>query len=164
MIGFAISSRIFVSPISSALDRVYPSVDACVYSNLNKFEMYPHAWQYFLLPGGGYSTPYPAITTMSGLITVIFNALFNALFQPVFLCIFTPQTIATCVLFPFFIYGAIAYFRRIPLLILFFFAFSLYIGMRDFVVEPLIRHRTACELIFYMIGVAGLGRWITKRS
>jgi hypothetical protein len=31
------------------------------------------------------------------------------------------------------------------------------------VVEPLVRHRMPCELIYISIGVAGFTRWITGR-
>ena len=98
------------------------------------------------------------------ILPISLNALFNSLFQPIFLCIFTPQVVLNYVLFPFFIYGTIMYFKKLSLMIFFFFIYSIYIGMNGSITEPLIRHRMTCELIYLLIALAGFEGWIIRRS
>ncbi len=92
------------------------------------------------------------------------NALFNVLAQPVFPCVFTPQVFLNVVLLPFFIYGAVLNFKKVPIMIICCLVLAVYVGLRDSIIESLIRHRMPCELIYLSIGLAGFTRWITRNS
>ena len=123
------------------------------------------ARHYFLLPEGGYKAeyctmplPFSAITAMAA------NAFFNAFFQPLFLCVFTPQTVLNFLLFPFFLYGAVKYFKKVPIMIMAVIFLYIYTALYGSVIEALIRHRISCELVYLLIGLAGFTDLITRSS
>ena len=130
--------------------------------HINGFYIYPDARHYFLLPENRYLEFHRKGFSPELLLAVLFNALFNSLFQPLFLCILTPQAVLNFFLFPFFLYGGIKYFRRLPLMILIFFGMSIYSALYGSVVEALVRHRISCELIYLLIGLAGFINWTEK--
>ena len=123
------------------------------------------ARHYFLFPEGGYSIEiFSKPLSLFTVFIAITNAFLNMFFQPMFLCVFTPQVIVNYILFPFFLYGMIRYFAKVPLMVLSFFFLCFYAGLYDSLVEPLLRHGMVCELIYLSIGIAGFTGWITSGS
>lgn len=162
---FAIGFSITTGLISASLDVIKNSLIAkigyCVIYHTTTLER--EARHYFLLPQGAYSVDIhlkPLSAYLAAAASL--NALFNSLFQPLFLCIFTPQALLNLLLFPFFLYGAIKYFKRVPVMILVFFIVYIYVGLYGSVIEALIRHRMSCELIYLLIGIAGFTGLITE--
>jgi hypothetical protein len=163
-IGFALSSGAAFNACSRISEKMTVGIEASLYHHVLTLCVVG-AKHYFLFPTGNYT---------AGLITqplsfpvlaaILFNSIFNILFQPVFLCPFTPQVIVNLVLLPFFLYGAVSYFRKTWLLLVIFTVLSFYIGVFDSGVEALIRHGMPCELIYLLIGLAGFTGWITKNS
>jgi hypothetical protein len=122
------------------------------------------AKHYFLLPEGGYTGDvFIKPVTVQTMFVLMSNALFNAFFQPLFLSVFTPQVVLTYLLFPFFLYGMVKYFKRLPILFAVLFLVLIYAGLYGSVIEALIRHRMSCELLYYLISLAGFTGWITRR-
>jgi len=148
----------------SAYNSFFKSANTRIRTATIRYEQYPNATHYFILPQGKYFEYIEFGLNPRTLFQTLLNAIFNFMFQPIFLCLFTPQTVLTYLIFPFFIYGSVVYFRKVPLMIIFFFGFGLYLGMRDSVVESLVRHRMVCDLIYLSIGTAGFTRWITEKS
>lgn len=125
--------------------------------------IFVNARHYLLLPEGGYDeTLFTLPLSFPVIARMISNAIFNVIFQPLFFCIFTPQVILNYFIFPFFIYGAIRYFTRVPIIILAFLGLSVYVGFNGSIVESLIRHRMICDLIYLLIGTAGFIDVISK--
>lgn len=161
-LAFSLSSGLFFEFVEYGLEKITPKVEIYIRAQVGRLENYPDAKQYLLLPGGKYLEFYTKGLSLGMFFTIIANALFNSLFQPIFFCVFTPQVILNYILFPFFLYGAIKHFKKIPIMLLVFLAVSIYIGMHSSLVETLIRHRMSCELIYLLIGLAGFTDWITK--
>lgn len=163
IIGFLLSNPVLLWDLGKHfLAEMRQEIWDYAQQTITKVMGYPNARHYFLLPEGGYLEFQKEGVSFKMALAILSNALFNSLFQPIFLCIFTPQAILNYILFPFFLYGAIRYFRKLPIMILFFIAFSLYIGIRASIVESLIRHRMSCELIYLLIGLAGFTDWIRE--
>lgn len=162
VIGFSTTSGLLFHSFDALKNAFVSKIGECIFYHSTSFDR--EARHYFLLPEGGYNAAFyikPLLFyTIAGL---IFNALFNALFQPMFFCIFTPQVLLNLLLFPFFLYGAIKYFKKVPIMILVFFVVYIYVGLYGSVVEALIRHRMSCELIYLLIGVAGFTSLITEK-
>ena len=135
-------------------------------SHVTAFSVFEDRPKYhFILPNEEHSISYVLNNiTLKTFFPILENALFNSIFQPVFLCIFTPQVVLTYILFPFFLYGCFKYYRKVPIMIIFFIAYCVYMGLRQPVVEALIRHRLSCELIYISISLAGFFRLIERRS
>ncbi|MFA6078632.1 MAG: hypothetical protein WC779_02680 [Candidatus Omnitrophota bacterium] len=122
------------------------------------------AKHYFLLPDGGYTDEVlTKPVTVHIAFFMIANSLFNAMFQPLFLSVFTPQVVLVYLLFPFFLYGMVKYFRKLPLIFVVFFLVLIYVGFYGSVIEALIRHRMSCELLYFLISLGGFTSWITRR-
>ncbi len=164
VLGFLLSWETSIFLIGRVLNNIGYQINGLFLFHYNTFRIYPDARHYFIFPDGGYLRFFIEGIHLNIVIPTLSNVLFNALFQPLFLCIFTPQTILTYLLLPFFIYAAVKYFKKVPIMVLFLVGFLLFIGIKDSVVEPLIRHRMVCELIYFCIGSAGLADWITRRS
>lgn len=160
-LGFLWSSGSLTTFSRSAFSRAADTFDALVAYHCTMLGR--DARHYYLLSQDMYAHV-PSVRDMpaAAVITIAAKALFNALFQPFFLCAFTPQVILAVALFPFFIFGTIRYGKKIPLAIGIFFGVALYTALHGSVVEALVRHRMACELIYYLVGTAGLTGWITK--
>lgn len=161
--AFLYSSSLAEKFIHVAANKLFLNISSNIVRHFNVINIYSGAWHYFLLSREDVPIFYLHGLSWRMAFVAISNAMFNTFFQPIFLCVFTPQAIFNYILFPFFIYGSIIYFKKIPLAVILFVVFSIYIGMNDSIVEPLIRHRIACELIYLAIGVAGLTNLITKR-
>jgi len=175
--GYLLSSGQLASFINRGVSMAASRIDISIAYDKMRYWIYPDASQFFKLPDGEYARLYPySLSTAAKeftraystpvsfaiAVTVLSNALFNALFQPVFLCVFTPQAALNYLLFPFFLYGSLKYFMKVPLMIIFFFICMVSIGLNNSVTEALIRHRMTCELIYILIGLAGFTGWITK--
>ncbi|MBU0606123.1 MAG: hypothetical protein KKH77_07535 [Candidatus Omnitrophica bacterium] len=167
-IGFALSSGL----LHDSLTKVTAGVTAEFTNDITRhcktlwvYSFQKSRWHYFLLPEGAYTSAfYTTQLSLSTVVNIISNSMFNALFQPLFFCAFTPQTVFNCLLFPFFLYGAIIYFKKVPIMVLVCLGLYAYIGIYSSVVEPIIRHRMSCELIYLLIGLAGFINLITERS
>ena len=162
--AFLLSSSLLHEFTGPVKDKVFSMADGFAYRHFNNFYIYPDSRFYFLFTQNDGLQFHEKGISFDIICSMATNALFNSLFQPVFFCIFTPQVILNYALFPFFLYGVVAYFRKIPIAIIFLFIFYVYIGLRNNVVEPLIRHRMSCELIYLLLGLAGLTGWITRKS
>lgn len=167
-IGFALSSGLLHDLLTKAATNVTAEFKYYLERHCNSFWVYPFQnsrWHYFLLPEGAYTAViYTTPLSLSTVVTIVINSLFNTLFQPLFICALTPQTVFNCLLFPFFLYGAVRYFKKIYIMIFVLLGMYVYIGMYSSVVEPIIRHRMSCELIYLLIGLAGFVSLITGRS
>ena len=133
---------------------------------VNVFAIYDDRPRYhFIFPPGTYSKSY-VLKNISHrtVFPILLNAFFNSLFQPLFLCVFTPQVVLVYALFPFFLYGCIRYFKKVPIMVVFFIWYSIFIGLKQPVVEALIRHRLSCELVYISIGLAGFFYLMRRRS
>lgn len=161
-IAFLLSSGLVVSKGRSLVDQQVLKIKATISHHINVFDIYPNTRYYFLVPENRYLEFNEKRLSPELLLAVLFNALFNSLFQPLFLCVLTPQAILNFFLFPFFLYGAIKYFRRLPIMILIFFWMYIYSALRSPIVEALVRHRMSCELIYLLIGLAGFINWTEK--
>lgn len=162
--GFSISSGRLSLFLRYFTDWVISNIEYAILYHSNTLQIYRDAMRYFLLPKGWYLKLHTEGFSSIMILPILLNALFNSLFQPIFLCAFTPQVVLNYMVFPFFIYGTIRYFKKVSLMILFFLLYCIYIGISGSVTEPLIRHRLACELIYLLIGLAGFESWITRRS
>jgi hypothetical protein len=162
ILGFLLSSGLFSDFIKYGTEKVNTEIKKGIIHQANAISLYPQAKHYMLLPPDSYLKFYTKGLSFTMFFTILTNALFNALFQPIFISIFTPQVILNYMLFPFFIYGAIKYFKRVPLMVFVFLGISVYIGLHNAVIESLIRHRLSCELIYLLIGLAGFTGWITE--
>jgi len=133
---------------------------------VNVFTVYNDKPRYhFLFPPGTYSKSYVLKNiSHTTAFPVLFNAFFNSVFQPLFLCVFTPQVVLVYALFPFFLYGCLRYFKKVPLMVIFFIWYSVFIGLKQPVVEALVRHRLSCELLYLSIGLAGFFYLTQRRS
>lgn len=168
VIGFALSSGLLHDFLTKVITGI--TAEFKIYIERHCSTLWVHSfqksrWHYFLLPEGAYTAAF--YTTPLSLLTVgtvLSNSLFNTLFQPLFICALTPQTVFNCLLFPFFLYGAVKYFKRIYIMIFVLLGMYVYIGFYSSVVEPIIRHRMSCELIYLLIGLAGFVNLITGRS
>lgn len=161
--GFALSSGILYDVSKKMHGKVMADIKVRLYHHI--VTMPVPARHYFLLPPESYSKelltqPLP----FAALINILFNSVFNMLFQPVFLCSFTPQVIINVVLFPFFLYAAVRYFKKVWVMLAVFIALALTVCTYDSVIEALIRHGMSCELIYILIGLGGFTGWITKDS
>ncbi len=163
-LGAGMSSGAIDKKLQKTSDSIFLTFQNALDHHCAVLNIYPDAQHYFLLPEGTYLKRSVETFSPHIFLNIVANAFFNGLFQPLFLCVFTPETILHYVLFPFFIYGAVRYFRKIPLLILFFFLYLLYAGVYNAIVESLIRHRMPCDLIYLSIGLAGFSDAITRRS
>jgi hypothetical protein len=142
-------------------DKVMPDIKERFYHHISTLEV--DAKRYFLLPAGSYSIElFTQPLSFAVLAGILVNSIFNILFQPVFLCPFTPQVILNVILLPFFLYGAVRYFRKTWPLLIIFTVVSFQIGIYDSGIEALIRHGMSCELIYLLIGLAGFTGWITR--
>lgn len=164
VIGFMLSSGIAFDLSKKVSDKVIFELTKRFHHHIFTLEVVD-AKHYFLLPIGRYTIELHAkplsLVVLAGILA---NSIFNILFQPVFLCPFTPQVILNAALFPFFLYGAVRYFKKAwPLLVLFI-ILSFLIGAYDSVIEPLIRHGMSCELIYLLVSSAGFTGWIVKGS
>lgn len=160
-IGFSIRTGLISTSFDAIKNKLIARIGYCVIYHTTTLER--EARHYFLLPQGAYGIDIylkPLSAYLAAAASL--NALFNSLFQPLFLCIFTPQILFNLLLFPFFLYGAIRYFKRLPIMILVFFIVYIYTGLYGSVIEALIRHRMSCELIYLLIGVAGFTGLITE--
>ena len=164
VVAFLLSSSLLYGFIKCVEAKLFSVSNDFAYRHFNNFYIYRDARFYFLFSQKDMFQFYVNGLSLGIIVNMFSNALFNALFQPVFLCVFTPQVILNYILFPFFLYGVVAYFRKIPIMIIFLFFFYAYIGLKNTVVEPLIRHRMSCELIYLLVGLAGLTGWITRKS
>jgi hypothetical protein len=163
LFAFGLSSGLFGEIMRHGEEMALPRLANILKYHYNTLLIYPDARHYLLLPEGGYVGLSSTGFVRGVVFALLSSALFNALFQPIFLCVLTPQAVLNYLLFPFFIYGAIKYFKKVWPIVFFFIIFSVYIGLSGSVVEPLVRHRMPCELIYISIGVAGFTRWITGR-
>ncbi len=167
-IGIALSSGLLHDSLSKANTYIMTGFKYHLERHCNSFWVYPFQdsrWHYFLLPEDAYTAAiYTTPLSLSIVVTIVINSLFNTLFQPLFICALTPQTVFNCLLFPFFLYGAIRYFKKIYIMIFVLLGMYVYIGIYGSVVEPIIRHRMSCELIYLLIGLAGFISLITGRS
>ncbi len=162
--AFSLSSGLFSKAATPTLDKLWKLTHKIFREHSNSLIAYPNAHHYFLFTREfEYLKIYRQDLSPQLIFNAVINALVNVLLQPMFLCIFTPQTILNFILFPFFLYGIIRYFKKLPVMILFLFIFSAFIGMRDAIVEALVRHRMVCDQIYLLIGIAGLKGWITER-
>ncbi|MBN2452734.1 MAG: hypothetical protein JXB40_00540 [Candidatus Omnitrophica bacterium] len=162
-IGFSLSSGMVTRALEVISDRTMAGIQVRFLHHISNLEV--TAKHYFLVPTGSYlkellMEPIP----LAMLAQILANSVFNILFQPVFISPFTPQVVLNLVAFPFFLYGAVRYFGRTWFLLIIFIMISFQIGIYDSVVEALIRHGMPCELIYLLIGAAGLAGWITKNS
>ncbi len=163
-IGFALSSGIILRGAKKVSDRVMPGLSARFSHHILTLGAVD-AKHYFLLPAGGYSKElFTQPLAPAVLASILGNSIFHILFQPVFLCPFTPQVIINLVLLPFFLYGAVKYFKKVWLMLAIFIVMSFQVGIYDSGIEALIRHGMSCELLYLLIGVAGFTGWITKNS
>ena len=161
--AFLLSSGIFSKGCAYALNYCDLKMKPLLNYHLNTLAI--PARHYFLMPDGGYTFSFQnEPLSFFTLVTITTNALANSLFQPIFLCVFTPQVILNYLLFPFFLYGVVKYFKKVPILIVVFFVLSAYVAIYGSVVEALVRHRISCEMIYYLIGSAGFTSWITRSS
>ena len=167
--GFAISTG-FVHYLSA---KIYEGVKhefvRDLYRNclsLRTFSFQKSRWHYFLLPEGAYKPDlYTTPLAPATVAIIIFNSFFNTLCQPLFPCLLTPQALFYCLLFPFFVLGSIKYFKNVPLIILLILVAYAYTGIYSIsVIESIVRHRMSCELLYLLIGLAGLTDLITERS
>lgn len=167
-IGFALSSGLFHDPLSGAITRIITEfkpyiVNHCSTLWVDSFQK--SRWHYFLLPEGGYAIAfYASPLSLPTVVTVVSNALFNVMFQPLFPCVFVPQAIFNCLLFPFFLFGAFKYFKKIFIMLIVCLGVYVYTGIYGSVIEAIIRHRIPCELIYLLIGLAGFMALITGKS
>ncbi|MDD5421823.1 MAG: hypothetical protein WC592_01195 [Candidatus Omnitrophota bacterium] len=160
LLGFFSSSPYFKSRLGGAVKQV----EEMAYDyHFKKLEIYPSARLFFILPEGAYSTFYRTRFTDGMAYQVLSNVFINSFFQPLFLCIFTPQVVLHYLLLPFFLYGSIRYFKKVPLLIIFFIVSMFGLCVKNAVVETLVRHRMVCDLIYISIGIAGLTDSITRK-
>lgn len=168
VIGFVLSSGLLHDFLTKAATSVTVEFTNYINQHCRTFWVYAFQsskWHYFLLPEGAYTAAfYTTPLSLSTVVTVVSNSLFNTLFQPLFICALTPQTVFNCLLFPFFLYGAVKYFKKIYFMIFVLLGMYVYIGMYSSVVEPIIRHRMSCELIYLLIGLAGFVSLITGKS
>ena len=168
LIGFTLSSGLLHDFLTKAVTEITAEFKRDIGRHCHTLWIYPFQkskWHYFLLPEGAYTVAfYTTPLSLSTIVTIISNSMLNVLFQPLFFCALTPQTIFNCLLFPFFLYGAIKYFKKVPIMILICLGAYAYIGIHNSVVEPIIRHRMSCELIYLLIGLAGFINLITGRS
>jgi len=160
--GFVVSSGIFEKVLNYNLYEKFPALKAVVYAAASKFEMYKEARRYSAYPKG--PAAYKKTITCKNFVIIAFNGIFHAIFEPLFICAFTPQVVLNFILFPFFLYGAIRYFTRVPIIILTFITIAVYVGMRNVYVESLIRHRIPCDFLYVLIAIAGLRGLITEKS
>lgn len=151
--------------VMSYIQTQYRELLDCHYTSLQIYFIKNGKWFYYLLPDGMYNAGMCVNPLSTGIILAMTgNALFNALFQPIFPCVFSPQAMLNYILFPFFLYGAVKYFRKLWFMIILFFCWYIYSGLYGCVIEALIRHRMPCELIYLLLGLAGFTDWITKKS
>lgn len=143
--------------------QIFLRLETIVNYNYWSFLIYPSARHCYILSKEGYRNLFFSGFSPGMLPEILCNAFVNGLFQPLFFCVLTPQVVMYYILFPFFAYGAIKYFKKVPLMIVFFIAAILYIGTKNSVIESIIRHRMPCDLIYLSISLAGLSDWITKR-
>ncbi|MFH1868347.1 MAG: hypothetical protein ABH843_05195 [Candidatus Omnitrophota bacterium] len=168
LIGFSLSSGM----LHDSLAKAAAGIKAEFTYNINRhcqtlwvYSFQKSRWHYFLLPEGAYTAAfYTTPLSLATIAVILANSTFNAMFQPLFLCALTPQAIFNCLLFPFFLYGTVKYFRKVPIMILVCLGIYVYIGTYSSIVEPIIRHRMSCELIYLLIGLAGFINLITGRS
>jgi fumarate reductase subunit C len=158
--GYLLSSGIAADLLGSAVSYVKAEVGSYFWNHCARLET--GGRHYFLLPEKGYTDYIIKGFSLTMIFQVFFNTLFNLLFQPVFLCAFSPQVILNIIILPFSLYGAVKYFSRVPIVIITFFAVSFYMGIYGAAIEALIRHGMVCELIYILIGSAGLADLITK--
>ena len=163
-LAFLVISGSLSAFTSHSMERIAPRVIKIVRPHIASICSYPHAKRYLTLPEGRYYSLFLGNLSFSTMTQILINSLFNSFFQPLFICVFTPQVIMNYILFPFFLFGIFKYFKKVPLLIITCFAMYLYLGMRDTIVESLIRHRMSCEQIYLLVGVAGFINWITRSS
>ena len=160
--GFVVSSGIFEKVLNYNLYEKFPAIKEAVFTARGKFENYKEAKRYMIYPGG--SIAYKESLSVKNFIIIAFKSMFHTIFEPLFICVFTPQTVLNFILFPFFLYGAIRYFTRVPVIILTFTVIAVYVGMRNVYVEALIRHRIPCDFLYVLIAIAGLRGLITEKS
>lgn len=163
IVGFSLTSGLLSKFADYALNEIAEKSELYFIAEFNKIDSYPDVTYYLLLPPKKYSEFYASGLSPAILCTMLINVLFNFLFQPVFLCALTPQVILTVLLFPFFIWGVIKYFKKVPIMILVFFCIALFVGLNGTIVERLIRHRLSCELMYLLLGLAGLVSWTTEK-
>lgn len=153
--GFAFTSGSFGVLCGRIHDKIVVVGNEYINRHICALATYHSARHYFLLSPDDYARfPYEGCSAGS-IVATAATALFNALFQPLCFCPFTYQTFLIFLLFPFFVYGAFRHARQIWFPIVIFGAFLTYIGMKNAIVEPLVRHRLTCELFYYMIAIAG---------
>lgn len=168
----AIAALLLSAPAQGILSAAGHAVNAHFKELIDRhcITFYTYSFQksrshYFLLPDGGYTAAFFAAPLSARSIAGILSAaLFNSFFQPVFPCVLTPQMFLNALLFPFFVYAAVRYFRKVPLLVIILVGMYLYAALYGSVVEALVRHRMSCELLYLMLGLAGFMDWITARS
>jgi len=160
--GFAVSSGIFEKVLNYNLYEKFPALKTVVCTAASKFEMYKEARRYSAYPDG--PGAYKKNINYKNFVIIAFNGIFHTIFEPLFICVFTPQTILNFALLPFFLYGTVRYFSRVPIIILTFIAIATYVGMRNVYVESLIRHRILCDFLYVLIAIAGLRGLITEKS
>lgn len=161
--GFLLSSGFFTKFAAYASGMFLFKVERLLYHNLLMFPMYPYATHYFIIPDGASWYFFAKGLTPGFMLAVIPNIFYNALFQPLILCVFTPQVILNYALFPFFLYGAFKYFKKVPVMIIGLLAIYAYVALYSSIIEPLIRHRISCELIYILIGLAGFINLTTEK-
>jgi len=159
--GYMLSSGLFVDFFNHVIEDTVLKIELRVLQHFCSFEK--EAYHYLLLPASGYAEViYAKQLSFSTFFTLFSNTLFNTLLQPAFFCIFTPQVVLKCMLFPFFVYGSIKYFRKSFFMLVVFFGISFYIGLRTSIVEVLVRHGMICDLIYLLIGLAGFTDWMQE--
>ena len=162
-LGFSITSQFITEFNKKALAILNIKLKPYFNIQLARFSIYPDAKYYFLLTESrDYFVLYTKGISWKMFFTILLNSLSNAFFQPVFLSVFILQTILYIGLFPFFVWGVVKYFKKVPFIVFGFFLVYFYIGLGSTFVESLIRHRLSCELVYLLIGIAGFINWITK--
>lgn len=164
VLGFAFSSNLVHDASRKIIDKIMIGIEQRLYHHITTLGLVD-AKHYFVIPPEGYGIELCKHSlSLATLAVVCGNSIFNLIFQPVFFCSFTPQAILNIIFFPFFLYGAVRYFKKTWIMLIIFIALSCQIGMYDSAVEALIRHGMSCELIYLLISTAGFAGWITKSS
>jgi hypothetical protein len=160
--GYILSSALLQEAVKYISDKVNSQLDIIMARHFGNLNTYPYAKSYFLLPERGYSDFIEKGPSFNIFLGLFLNAVFNVIFQPAFFCVLTPQTMLNYLVFPFFLFGAVKYFRKAWFLLLVYLMVMYYAGLRGSVIEVLIRHRMSCDLIYLLIGTAGFISWTGK--
>lgn len=135
-----------------------------LYFHLRRYELYIESKHFHIVPEGSSRAHIEQGPSFGILASMLINGAVNFIFQPLFVSVFMPQVLLNFFLLPFFIYGCVKYFTKVPFLIILFFMTATYAIFYAVIVEPLIRYRLSCEMLYILIGVAGFINLITKRS